>query len=263
MGNSEKKGDSSGAVHPNASNASSAASLKSLIPDTQNKAWSSDTSRFGARMLAKMGWSEGKGLGAREDGATSHVRVAKRPDALGIGATTAQRGGEVALSSAIGEYDALLASLAAAAHVPTRKRARSESNASASGSVTAVPAAAPRGRIIARFARAGVLRQKNVAAYSSADLAAVLGKSVAEHAQGGAGSAVALPAAPALAVVYKSEGDRKREEKAARRAAKAAKAAAAAATASEEAPEPVEETEEERRERKRLRKAEKRARAEA
>ena len=35
-------------------------------------------------MLSKMGWSEGKGLGANENGATSHVKVSKRKENLGM-----------------------------------------------------------------------------------------------------------------------------------------------------------------------------------
>lgn len=31
-----------------------------------------------------MGWSEGKGLGANESGATSHVKVSKRKENLGM-----------------------------------------------------------------------------------------------------------------------------------------------------------------------------------
>ena len=34
-------------------------------------------------MLSKMGWSEGKGLGAKEDGVTAHVKVSKRRENLG------------------------------------------------------------------------------------------------------------------------------------------------------------------------------------
>lgn len=36
-------------------------------------------------MLEKMGWSVGKGLGAKEDGMTEHVRVSYKNDTSGIG----------------------------------------------------------------------------------------------------------------------------------------------------------------------------------
>ena len=45
-----------------------------------------DKSGFGFRMLEKMGWSEGKGLGAKEDGTATHIRVKKRADNLGASA---------------------------------------------------------------------------------------------------------------------------------------------------------------------------------
>lgn len=37
-------------------------------------------------MLTKMGWESGKGLGANEDGSTTHVKATKRRDNLGLGA---------------------------------------------------------------------------------------------------------------------------------------------------------------------------------
>eukprot|EP00976_Prorocentrum_cordatum_P056924 1148529-Prorocentrum_minimum.AAC.4 len=41
---------------------------------------------MGFKMLQKLGWSEGKGLGANEDGIATHVRVKKRRENTGIGA---------------------------------------------------------------------------------------------------------------------------------------------------------------------------------
>lgn len=59
--------------------------------DTQNKLWAEDKGKFGYRMLQKMGWSEGKGLGVKEDGSTSHIRVRKNVSQAGIGAGAAAR----------------------------------------------------------------------------------------------------------------------------------------------------------------------------
>ncbi|XP_077886917.1 PIN2/TERF1-interacting telomerase inhibitor 1 isoform X9 [Ictidomys tridecemlineatus] len=55
--------------------------------DPRNTAWSNDDSKFGQRMLEKMGWSKGKGLGAQEQGATDHIKVKVKNNHLGLGAT--------------------------------------------------------------------------------------------------------------------------------------------------------------------------------
>ncbi|KAJ1731958.1 hypothetical protein LPJ61_002277, partial [Coemansia biformis] len=54
--------------------------------DPRNLHWSNDKERFGFRMLEKMGWSEGKGLGANEDGQQEHVKIKLKTNAHGIGA---------------------------------------------------------------------------------------------------------------------------------------------------------------------------------
>lgn len=54
--------------------------------DPNNKEWAEDTNRFGYRMLSKMGWTEGTGLGKNKDGIQEHVKAIKKFDTRGIGA---------------------------------------------------------------------------------------------------------------------------------------------------------------------------------
>lgn len=51
----------------------------------RGKQWSEDSNKFGQKMLEKMGWTDGKGLGANEQGMTEHVRLAFKNDTAGIG----------------------------------------------------------------------------------------------------------------------------------------------------------------------------------
>nr|XP_033328537.1 G patch domain-containing protein 4-like [Megalopta genalis]XP_033328708.1 G patch domain-containing protein 4-like [Megalopta genalis] len=51
----------------------------------RGKQWSDDPNKFGQKMLEKMGWTSGKGLGANEQGMTKHVRVSLKNDTSGIG----------------------------------------------------------------------------------------------------------------------------------------------------------------------------------
>ena len=46
---------------------------------------SAPTSDFAKKQLEKMGWSEGTGLGKKRDGMTTHIRVKKRKDNVGLG----------------------------------------------------------------------------------------------------------------------------------------------------------------------------------
>ncbi|ORX61537.1 G-patch-domain-containing protein [Hesseltinella vesiculosa] len=57
-----------------------------ISSDPNNLNWSNDTSKFGFRMMAKMGWAPGKGLGANEDGSQDHVKIRLKDDNLGLGA---------------------------------------------------------------------------------------------------------------------------------------------------------------------------------
>lgn len=53
--------------------------------DPRNSAWSNDESKFGQKMLERMGWSKGKGLGKSEQGSTEHIKVKVKNNSLGLG----------------------------------------------------------------------------------------------------------------------------------------------------------------------------------
>lgn len=42
-----------------------------------------DSNKFGQKMLEKMGWSKGKGLGINEQGITQHINVLQKNDKAG------------------------------------------------------------------------------------------------------------------------------------------------------------------------------------
>lgn len=42
-----------------------------------------DRSKYGYRMLERMGWCEGRGLGLNEDGQTEHLKVVAKRDNTG------------------------------------------------------------------------------------------------------------------------------------------------------------------------------------
>ncbi|CAB1454855.1 unnamed protein product [Pleuronectes platessa] len=53
--------------------------------DPRNSAWSKDESKFGQKMLERMGWSKGKGLGRTEQGSTDHIKVKVKNNSYGFG----------------------------------------------------------------------------------------------------------------------------------------------------------------------------------
>ena len=62
--------------------------------ESRNSAWANDTSSFGQKMLLKMGWSQGKGLGKHSQGTQTNLRALRREEGLGIGASTDTLGEE-------------------------------------------------------------------------------------------------------------------------------------------------------------------------
>jgi Pin2-interacting protein X1 len=67
-----------------------------------------DTSKFGYRMLEKMGWNGTTGLGLNQDGMTEHVKITHKQDQFGIGMDT--KTGEKWIEHQ-DAFDSLLASL--------------------------------------------------------------------------------------------------------------------------------------------------------
>ncbi|XP_023348470.1 PIN2/TERF1-interacting telomerase inhibitor 1-like [Eurytemora carolleeae] len=47
--------------------------------------WANDTNKFGQKLMEKMGWEQGKGLGANQDGRIAPVTLRHKDDAKGIG----------------------------------------------------------------------------------------------------------------------------------------------------------------------------------
>lgn len=43
----------------------------------------SDDTKIGQRMMEKMGWEKGKGLGAKENGITEHIKASYKSDSRG------------------------------------------------------------------------------------------------------------------------------------------------------------------------------------
>ncbi|OMJ07886.1 PIN2/TERF1-interacting telomerase inhibitor 1 [Smittium culicis] len=55
--------------------------------DPQNLNWGNDKDKLGFKLMKKMGWNEGKGLGANENGMVSNLKVKLKMNNHGIGAT--------------------------------------------------------------------------------------------------------------------------------------------------------------------------------
>mmetsp|Transcript_600 Transcript_600/g.1538 ORF Transcript_600/g.1538 Transcript_600/m.1538 type:complete len:242 (-) Transcript_600:194-919(-) len=78
--------------------------------DTLNQRWANDKSKFGYKMLVKMGWTDGKGAGKNEDGRAAHVKVDKRADLLGLGSND-DVAGNTAFLGQISNFNDVLQSL--------------------------------------------------------------------------------------------------------------------------------------------------------
>lgn len=91
-----------------------------------------DKSSFGFKMLMKMGWSEGRGLGKELQGAATHVTVAKKTDSAGLGTVKDETGNlgwtetSVAFDSVLSRLNARYGNDAAAAKKAEKRRRKKE-----------------------------------------------------------------------------------------------------------------------------------------
>ncbi|XP_044232596.1 PIN2/TERF1-interacting telomerase inhibitor 1 [Thunnus albacares] len=76
--------------------------------DPRNSAWSNDDSKFGQKMLERMGWSKGKGLGRSEQGSTEHIKVKVKNNSYGLGTSVSHEDNWIAHQD---DFNELLAQL--------------------------------------------------------------------------------------------------------------------------------------------------------
>lgn len=100
--------------------------LKSCeLKDTQNQSWADDKSGFGFKMMMKMGWKEGKGLGKNESGITDNIKIRKKIDSRGIGAefdTTGNNGWALQAQDFNGLQQSLLGKYGSTKSVEKKKK---------------------------------------------------------------------------------------------------------------------------------------------
>eukprot|EP01134_Creolimax_fragrantissima_P003821 CFRG3821T1 len=132
--------------------------------DPNNTTWTNDQNKFGKKLMQKMGWSDGDGLGKERKGTTDHLKVKVKNNALGLGADK-QGAGDEAWQDMQASFNNLLESLTKShttGEVNTHKKAstRLEDKTSAS-----------RRRFYGRF-----VKNKDVSNYSDHDLGQIFGK---------------------------------------------------------------------------------------
>ncbi|XP_076026977.1 PIN2/TERF1-interacting telomerase inhibitor 1 [Genypterus blacodes] len=76
--------------------------------DPRNSNWSKDESKFGQKLLERMGWSKGKGLGKTEQGSTDHIKVKVKNNSHGLGVNASHEDNWIAHQD---DFNELLAQL--------------------------------------------------------------------------------------------------------------------------------------------------------
>ncbi|KAI0561937.1 Protein PXR1 [Gracilaria domingensis] len=134
--------------------------------DARNQAWANDKSRFGLKMLQKMGWSEGKGLGRDENGRTNALRAKKNFGKEGLGVAVVKNSVWDAPAQVAQGLNSVLAKLSSSSSVFTNREGAEQENAA--------------NRAVGFYARRAA--QKDVKAYSSDALREIFG-GIAENGE--------------------------------------------------------------------------------
>uniref|UniRef100_A0A8D0GC52 PIN2 (TERF1) interacting telomerase inhibitor 1 n=1 Tax=Sphenodon punctatus TaxID=8508 RepID=A0A8D0GC52_SPHPU len=138
--------------------------------DPRNSAWSKDESKFGQKMLEKMGWSKGKGLGAQEQGNTEHVQVRVKNNTLGLGAAVNHEDSWIAHQD---DFNQLLAELN---NCHGQNEAESSSEQKKAFSLEEKSKSSKRRVHYVKFAKG-----KDLSSRSEADLSCIFGKRQKRH----------------------------------------------------------------------------------
>jgi len=174
--------------------------------ETRNKDWRNNQSGFGYRLLTKMGWSEGNGLGKNKQGSTDIITVEKRATALGLG-TSSDQLGHHAWSETSSSYENLLNQLRGkysmvnnnkTSDAPKDETDESETEGKGQNSkkkmeqlgngndevINKKSKQAVENKMTTKYlSYHKVLKSKNVSLYSQEDLAAILGSSIHKNLQ--------------------------------------------------------------------------------
>lgn len=147
----------------------------------QRYAWANDKSRFGMKLMEKMGWKEGKGLGKEEDGCVESVKPQRMGSEMGVGAPSKSEANWLAPGVLASGFNDVLARLApVGVDVPSTQTAPKDIKQVKTNISRRVRQ--PRGFYERRRAR------KNIGTYSPTQLAEIFG---GVHTIANVGSAVA------------------------------------------------------------------------
>ena len=145
-------------------------------PDTLNQHWAQGKATgksFGFKMMMKMGWSDGLGLGKELQGNAKHVTVTKKTDNAGLGSVKDETG-NAGWTAASASFDSVLSTLnaryGAQREESERKRdkkrkKKSKKKGQDGGAGTA--------SMLLRHPK--LLQSKNIRQYSATDMSAILG----------------------------------------------------------------------------------------